>query len=129
MARRRTDTSIYRELERELVRSAKAQRPNAGRVRRAADDPRLVADRFSVRTGWDEAVDGRAPRLSATETIAVTSVGRFATVDPLQVVVGWRSLGRALGVGLLAAGIGASWWRASRWGSGPFADVVGDRDR
>jgi hypothetical protein len=85
-----------------------------------------VADRFSVRPGWDQPEAGRAPRLSVTETIAVTPAGRFATVDPLSVVVGWRSLGRALGIGVLATGIGLSWWRGSRWGTGPLAPLHDD---
>ncbi len=128
MAGRRTG-SFARQFERELVRAARRQRPTHGQVRRAADDPRIVADRFTVRPGWDEPVDGRAPRLSTTETIAVTGHGRFATVDPLAVVVGWRSMGRLLGLGLLASGVGLSWWRASRWGTGPLAEAFADEDR
>lgn len=115
-----------RQLERELVRAARRQRPNHGQLRRAADDPDLIADRFTVRPDWDQAEDGRAPRLSSRETIAVTPAGRFAEVDPLRVVVGWRSAGRVLGLAVLGAGIGASWWRAGRWGSGPFAEARRD---
>jgi hypothetical protein len=115
-----------RQLERELVRAAKRQRPNHGRLRRAADDPGVIADRFTVRPGWDEAVDGRAPRLASTETIAVTRHGRFAATDPLQVAVGWRSAGRVLGLAILGTGIGLSWWRGQRWGTGPLGDL---RDR
>jgi hypothetical protein len=121
--------SMARQFERELVRAAKRQRPTHGQVRRAADDPELVADRFTVRPGWDQAVDGRAPRLSSNETIGVSGVGRFAVTDPLAVVVGWRSAGRALGVGILAAGVGLSWWRGSRWGSGPLGSLHQDRTR
>lgn len=118
--------SLARQLERELVRAARQQRPNHGRVRRASEDAQLVADRFSVRPGWDRDEAGRAPRLSTTETIGVTQVGRFAAVDPLSVVVGWRSLGRALGMGVLATGIGLSWWRGARWGTGPLASLHQD---
>ncbi|WP_052667146.1 hypothetical protein [Nitriliruptor alkaliphilus] len=124
MARRGT---IARDIERELVRAARRQRPTHGQVRRAADDPQLVADRFTVRPDWDRPVDGRAPRLSSTETIAVSGVGRFEGADPLTVVVGWRSLGRLLGVGVLAAGVGLSWWRGSRWGTGPLGTIRDDR--
>jgi hypothetical protein len=118
--------SLARDIERQLVRAARQQRPSYGGVRRASDDTELVADRFSVRPGWDRAEAGRAPRLSTTETIAVTQAGRFAAVDPLAVVVGWRSLGRVLGVGVLATGIGLSWWRGARWGTGPLAVVHHD---
>lgn len=106
---------------RQLIRVTRQLRPHHGRLRRAADDTRIVADRFVVRPAWDQPEHGRAPRLSATETIAVTGVGRFAAVDPLTVVVGWRSAGRALGLGVLAASVGLSWWRGSRWGTGPLA--------
>lgn len=123
MAQRST---IARDIERELVRAARRQRPTHGQVRRSADDPQLVADRFTVRPDWDRSVDGRAPRLSSTETIAVTGAGRFAGTDPLTVVVGWRSIGRVLGVGVLAAGVGLSWWRGSRWGTGPLGSIRDD---
>ncbi len=122
MARSRT---FARQVERELVRTAKRSRPTHGALRRAADDARLVADRFTVRPDWDRVEDGRAVRLSPTETIEVTRIGRFATRDPLAVVVGWRSAGRALGVGVLAAGVALSWWRGSRWGTGPLG-MLGD---
>lgn len=122
MARR---TSVVRQLERELVRAARRRRPGYGAVRRAAADVDLVADRFVVRPDWARVEDGRAARLAADETIAVTQVGRFADVDPLTVVVGWRSLGRAIGLGVVASGIGLSWWRGVRRGSGPLA-VLGE---
>ncbi|MEX1162722.1 MAG: hypothetical protein WEB03_03985 [Nitriliruptor sp.] len=121
-------TTFGRQLERELVRSAKRGRPTHGALRRAADDAQLVADRFTVRPGWDRVEDGRAVRLSPSETIEVTRFGRFAPRDPLAVVVGWRSAGRALGVGILAAGMGLSWWRGSRWRTGPLG-MLGDDDR
>jgi hypothetical protein len=127
VARRR---SIPRQLERELVRAARRQRPQHGAIRRAADDPQLVADRLVVRPDWDRVEDGRAARLSPTETISLRGHGRFADVDPLAVVVGWRSLGRLLGLGVVAAGVGLSWWRGHRWGTGPLG-MLGDdhRDR
>jgi hypothetical protein len=117
--------SYARQVERELVRAARRQRPGHGQLRRAADDPHVIAERFTLRPGWDEAVDGRAPRLSSTETIAVSTDGRFAGTDPLQVVVGWRSLGRVLGLAVLGAGVGLSWWRGARWGTGPLASLGG----
>lgn len=115
--------SFAREVERQVVRSARRARPQHGQLRRAADDPDLIAARLTPRPGWDRAVDGRAPRLSPTETIAVTAHGRFADVDPLRVAVGWRSTGRALGLAVLGAGIGLSWWRGSRWGTGPLGEL------
>jgi hypothetical protein len=118
--------SFARQVEREVVRAARRSRPQHGQLRRAADDPDLVADRFSPRADWDQAVDGRAPRLSPTETITVTAHGRFADVDPLRVAVGWRSSGRVLGLAVLGAGVGLSWWRGSRWGTGPLGEL---RDR
>jgi hypothetical protein len=124
VARRR---SVPRQLERELVRAARRADPKRGRIRRAADDTQLVADRFVVRPDWAKVEDGRAARLSPTETIEVTRTGRFADKDPLEVVVGWRSVGRALGLGVLAAGVGLSYWRGQRWGTGPLG-VVKDRD-
>ncbi|MEX1177168.1 MAG: hypothetical protein WEB09_01790 [Nitriliruptor sp.] len=126
MARRST---YPRQLERELVRAARRQRPGNGAVRRSADDPDLVADRVTVRPDWDRVEGGRAARLSPTETIEVTRSGRFVERDPLAVVVGWRSAGRALGVGALAAGVGLSWWRGSRWGSGPLGMLGDDAGR
>jgi hypothetical protein len=124
VARRR---SVPRQLERELVRAARRADPKRGRIRRAADDTQLVADRFVVRSDWAKVEDGRAARLSPTETIEVTRTGRFADKDPLEVVVGWRSVGRALGLGVFAAGVGLSYWRGQRWGTGPLG-VVKDRD-
>jgi hypothetical protein len=100
-----------------------------GRSRRAADDPQLVADRFTVRPDWDRIEDGRAAKLSPTETIEVTGVGRFEATDPLAVVVGWRSVGRVLGLGVLAAGVGLSYWRGQRWGTGPLGMLRDDADR
>jgi hypothetical protein len=120
VARRR---SFARQIEREVVRAARRRRPTHGQLRRAADDPGLVAQRFHVRSDWDQPVGGRAPRLAPDETIRVEAHGRFADVDPLRVVVGWRSVGRVLGLGVLGAGIGSSWWRGSRWGTGPFGDL------
>jgi hypothetical protein len=126
VARART---LPRQLERELLRAAKRQRPNHGAIRRAADDPQLVADRFTVRPDWDRIEDGRAAKLSPTETIEVTGVGRFEATDPLAVVVGWRSVGRVLGLGVLAAGVGLSYWRGQRWGTGPLGMLRDDADR
>jgi hypothetical protein len=113
--------SIGRQLERELVRASKRRRPQGARVRRVSDDPEVLLARTHVDPDWRRVVDGRAARLAPDETIDLRGHGRFADLDPRTVVVGWRSVGRVLGLATWAGAVGAAWW-AGGHGRGPFAD-------
>lgn len=114
--------STTRQLERTLLRAAKARRPGHGQLRRAADDVTVLADRFTVDPDWRRLEGGRAARLEPHERIDLRGHGRFADRDPGQVVVGWRSPGRAGGLLLWAGMVGASWWLGGR-GRGPLAEA------
>jgi hypothetical protein len=113
--------SIGRQLERELVRASKRRRPQDARVRRASADPDVLLARTHVDPDWRRVVDGRAARLAPDETIDLRGHGRFADLDPRTVVVGWRSVGRVLGLATWAGAVGTAWW-AGGHGRGPFAD-------
>lgn len=123
MARRR---STARQLERTLVRAAKRRRPRHGLLRRTADDRDVLRGRLRIDPDWRRVEDGRAARLGPHERIDLRGHGRFADRDPGQVVVGWRSAGRAGGLLAWLGAVAASWWLGG-WGRGPLSDARRDR--
>ena len=127
MASRR-DRSVARQLERELRRYTRRQPARAGTFRATSDDVEVVARTFAVDPDWRRTEDGRAARLGPRETIdlPVPETGPFASRDPRTVVVGWRSIGRVLGLAGWAGAVGAGWWLGTR-GRGPLAHLDDDR--
>jgi len=91
-----------------------------------AGDPRALKRRTTVARDWATAVDGRAPRLKANETINVSRHGRFAEVDPLVTAEGWRNPWKAgvVTAWIIACGATAA---VGYWGRrGPLAALRRD---
>jgi hypothetical protein len=124
----RRERSIARQLERELRRYTRRQPARAGTVRATSDDVEVVARTFAIDPDWRRHEDGRAARLGPRETIdlPVPETGPFAGRDPRTVVVGWRSVGRVLGLVGWGGAVGAGWWLGTR-GHGPLSHL--DRER
>jgi hypothetical protein len=115
--------SVVGQLDRELRRRSRRDPSRAGTLRATAADVEVVSRTFAVRPDWRGSDDGRAARLGPRETIEVARVpGRFADRDPRTVVVGWRSIGRALALAGWTCSVGASWWLGRR-GHGPLGDL------
>ena len=92
-------------------------------------DPQRLQRRLKAHPSWQTSVEGAAPRLSHSERIEVTQIGRFRQIDPYHTVEGWRDPWKIVGFVGWTAAVGVAWWVGSSRGRGPLAILAEDHER